>query len=368
MANVVSIVTQIPPLTRENHKWPQTLCGFRNSIKRMTTPWEEKQILRDIVDGLNAAIATQSWEHEELDPIKFNKLLYLAVKHFELPVTYRWYKYGSDFTPHGMGVSDVRPESLTDLPSPDVPRIASPQIEAGISPPSPRQVKDFYVEEVDDIERLFRDDTKEYLRSFYHDYAPESLEGVYTACAVLQKSLDSIGYADDPGQEVVDSLDTVLDELKTLNKEVFHCPKIADVDTRYQPYAELLKDVLITVEDMDGDLSSHQEEMLREVIRFFYEKAWKLVALKLASEESSGANALDWRETAAGRFNVHLSNYDDELQALRHQCEQSGLIADSFREYSGPLVRSADVSRKVDLESDTAEEWEGTSKEANRFL
>jgi len=329
----------------------------------MPSEWQESEILQDILDGLNAAIADESWDHEELDPIKFNKLLYLAVDHFRLPITYRWYKYGADFTPHGLSLSeDVAPTALDELPSPDEPRIDSSDIEDNTDTPSPQQVKQFYQSEVDAIGRLFENDTKAYLESFYHDYAPEGLEDLYATCAVFQKSLDEVGHASAPKQVVDSNINTLLDELHDLSHEVMFCAQVADADEPFRNYADLLEDVLVTVADKPEGLSPRQQDTFRSVVTFFYEEAWQLAALKIAGDEATGGHAFDWRQTATQRYLQEFKQFDKDLRGLRAQVRRAGLIADNLLDFSGSPVRSADHTDRAEHEMDVYEDWEGVSQ------
>lgn len=326
----------------------------------MTTPWEQGQLLRDVADGLRAAFEQEDWDHEQLDPIRFNKLLYRAVDHFDLPITYRWYKYGSDFTQHGLTVDEhTQPADLQELPSPDEPRIES--IEGDHSPPTPRKYKDFFVSEFSG--EFFKNDTKQYLESFYQDYAPEELKDLYMTCAVFQKTLDSIGHSNDPGAKTTNQIDTILGELEELNREVLVYPAIADVDSKFHDYSDLLEDVLITVNDLEGDLDAWQEEIYQNVIRFFYEKAWKLVALKIAIERTNGPNAIDWRERDARRFTRMAGSYDDELAQLANQSTRAGLIADEFLQYQEPRSHHANNNRLREMEESIAEDWSTVSSD-----
>lgn len=333
----------------------------------MTTPFEEELIIEDIIDGLSIAIHEEGWDYDQIDPIKFNKLLYLAVQHFDLPVTYRWYQYGSDFTPHGYDRGDVDPRPASDVGTPNEPSISDTS-RSGEEYPSPREIADFYATEVEGVETLFANDTKEYLQTFYQNYAPEGLEGIYTACSLLQKSLDNIGRAENPGDVANELADTVLEEVRTLNREVYGCELVSDVDRRFTEYASLLKDVIITVDDVQGDLNPAQEERLVDVVRFFYTKAWKFVALKIATERAEGNQAFEWRQTAGTRFTNLARTYDEELRFLRQQTERVGLVLDEFREYTEPIVRQANRSGESELSSDVAERWEGVSREAGREL
>lgn len=329
----------------------------------MVSPWQEDEILRDILDGLNAAIHEEGWDHTDVDPIKFNKLLFLAVNHFDLPVTYRWYKYGVDFTPHGRSIQDdIAPQALSDLASPEVPRVDPEDIEnEDINPPSPEEVCGFYRTEVEDGERLFEDDTKEYLRRFYGDYAPSHLEEVYAACAVFQKSLDDVGHADDPWWVVVENVDVILDELDELTHCVMFCEAIGDVEGQFRKYANLLKDVLVTVAENEEGLTPRQEDALRSVVTFFYSRAWKLVALKIASAHTQGEQSMDWKTTAGNRFLREHEAYEGNLRAIMQRCKRTHLISDNLLDLTGPKARQATVDGRADQEEEVYRDWEGVS-------
>lgn len=335
----------------------------------MTTGWEEKQILYDVVDGLNAAIDAQEWDSEKLDPIKFNKLLFKAVKAFDLPVTYRWYKYGTEFTKHGVKVDEATGRGLVELPSPDEPRIEDPSNPLLDDLPSPARYKEFFEHEVADIDRLFRDETKDYLRTFYDDVATDNLSDVYSSCAVLQRSLDHIGHADDPGAAVSDVMPEIIDEIKALVRALMFCEDVADVDEKFKGYSDFLQDVLVTVTDeRNGELRPRQNEMLRETIRFFYEEAWEIVALKIAIENTEGPNEFVWRKDAANRFSHLVDDYPRALQLLTRETAHAGLVSDALRDYMEPRSRKANAERQLELEERVAKEWGGVSKEANRHL
>lgn len=333
----------------------------------MATKWEQKQTLRDIIDGLNAAIDVAGLTPEDIDPIKLNKLLYLAVNHFDLPVTYWWYKYGSDFTFHGIGTNALQPRALEELSTPTQPRLGPDDLDEGDGYPSPKQYKEFFLTEVNDFERLFEDDTKEYLRAFYQDYAPEDLQDIYTACAIFQKTMDSIGYADEPGTVVTTEIGTAMDELRQLNREVHINPLLDDVREPYKEYTELLKDVLVTVDSTNGELDG-SEEALRDVVRFFYDAAWQIIAFKIASENSHGSDAFERKETANGRLQTLLNNWDRDIDKLRSKSVSHGLVSEDLQEYHAPPAREADQDDKQELINRARREWDGVSWEAERDL
>ena len=348
-------------------KPPVNYRGYKPKHE-MTTNWDEDQILRDTIDGLSAAMDAREVGSDNLDPIKFNKLLYIAVDGLDLPVTYRWYKYGADFKFHNVDESDVQPRAISKVASPNVPRVGSAEIEEDSELPSPSDIQDFYLDRGDDFENVFRNDTKEYLRCFYQDYAPDSLVNLYTACAIFQKSLDDIGHSEAPKGKISGSIDTLLNEASELNKQVHLSDDVSDVDERYKLYSDLLKDIFVTTDDRDDVLSAREEEVLHEAIRFFYNNAWKLVAQKIALQNSSGDNSLRWRTTTARQFNSWLDTYPDDLQSLRKQCADSGLVAEEFSKFWDGRNESNDESDRIRLEAQVANKWKNASEEANQYL
>lgn len=337
----------------------------------MTTPWEERQILRDIVDGLNAAIAANplSWDSDDIDPIKLNKLVYLAVDHFDLNVTYRWFKYGADLTKHEpVSVDRVGPVSINSLPSPDTPRLGDAIEDEEEMPPTPRDFKHFFVRELDDIGRIFEDDTRDYLREFYTDYAPEPFDQLYPECAVLQKSLDELARSDDPGEYIHQNADELLEDISRVKNEVESISLLHDQARPFGRFCDLLKDVIVSVEAEDGEVSRRGEQTLRDLVFFFYETAWLLVSLKIASANAEGPAAESWRRNASGRLGDLEANYTDELYALFRQCVDAELIGEDLLEF-WPSHDSTIETRGVnEIERQGIDEWSGVGEEVSRLL
>lgn len=336
----------------------------------MNNPWEERQILRDIIDGLNSAIAMnyQRLGFEEIDPIKLNKLIYLAVHEFELDISYRWFKYGSDFTKHGnVDVASVHAVPINDLPSPDSPRIADSREEDDL-PPTPRDYKHFFEREIENIDRIFTEETREYLRSFYQNYAPEPYEDLYAECAVLQKSIDEIGSADNPGSIIYRQADELLDEISSVRHEVNRIPDLNQQSKPFGRFLKLLKDVVVTVESREGEITNSQKQAIESLVYFFYEVAWLLIALKIASKKSHGPQEESWKTGAKERLKEQEETYSDELYAIYRQCIESDLIDDELLKFRQLSADERESRPMPDVEKRGLEEWKGVSAEANQYL
>lgn len=331
----------------------------------MTNSWGERELIRDIIDGLNAAIEANDWDHAALDPIKFNKLLYRAVQRFEVPVTYRWYKYGADFTTHGFSPDSVRPTALEDLPSPDEPRVANPWETEPYHNPTPREIK-HYFEDILDPE-FFADNTKEYLEEFYSGYAPEEYESLYVKSAKLQKTLDIIGLSDERGMPMFENADVLRDELKALGREILSRDGLEEVVEPYLKYANLLKDIATTVEANDGHISSLQNDVIRQSVDYFYSVTWLYVTLKVAEEHTYGPSARPLKRASLDHLDEISSEYDTEFNKLLSRCVRSDLIEEEVARYYSEVESDID-DRKIELDRSVAEDWQEVSSEANEHL
>lgn len=335
------------------------------------TPWEERQILQDIIDGLGAAIDERDdWSPHQVDDIKFNKLLYLAIDGFELPITYRWYRYGFDVTHHGKSKEDIEPRALSELPSPEEPRIVEEWETQPFEYPSPEEYKLFYLDIAPDLNTIFQEDTKEYLREFYHDYAPEEYEELYVACVTFQKTLDEVGYADDPGQALVENYDELDSELRRLKGVVTMHPTLEDSPNALLQYLEVLQDTNATIHQVDGDLTRHQLDVFKDVITFFYTEAWRFVSLEIAENNNIGGdNRRDLLDTTLDDIEELEKNFDSQLQALQQRCLRADLISDEIQAYRVDEEELANAyTRKADEDRTTEQEWQFVTAEVDEEL
>jgi len=337
----------------------------------MTTPWEERQIIQGVVDGLNAAIAANpsSWDYDELDPIKLNKLLFIAVDHFDLDITYRWFKYGSDFTKHPpVSVTSIYPTAINDLASPDKPRLADSVDEDDEISPTPRDYKHFFEREADGIERIFTDNTREYLRSFYTDYAPSELQELYAECAVLQTSLDEIIDADNPGSLIYERTDELLNEITAVKQKVKKTDFLKNQAKPFGRFSRLFKDVIVTVESREGEITNRQNQVIDDLVYFFYENAWLLVSLKIASRHTHGPNADNWIKGANVRLAELEESFSTDMYSIYRQCVEADLIGNELLKFWKRTLSEEEHRPTLPVEERAFDEWRGSSQEANRQL
>jgi len=291
----------------------------------MTSPWEQNQILIDIMDGLGVAIHDEDADIANLTSIKLNKLLYLAANKFDLPITYSWYKYGASLSggQNDVAVDSVEPQALADLPSPDEPSIGN-----SWDYPSPEEYAYFFKNDIE-LTNILQEETKSYLREFYTGYAPEEYRDLYVASAVLQKSLDTIldMNTEEFNENSAECLDTIEEELRDLDHQTLLNSHIeADEENALTAYTDLLRQVINNLDNQATDLSRKQFQKFRRLLKFYYSHAWKYVSLGISEKTASGPSRRDLIGGAVSDLDSLEKNYTDELQALKKSCEDAGLV------------------------------------------
>jgi hypothetical protein len=292
----------------------------------MVTPWEENQILYDIMDGLGAAIYESDADPDRLTSIKLNKLIYRAVQQYDLPITYSWYIYGASLSG---GTNDVAVETVDVAPLDDTISPDEPSIGENWEYPSPEEYKYFYKRDVD-LEEILRKETKSYIRSFYSDYAPEEYEELYRASATLQKSLDRI--LDDDYESLVSEFETVSEtvreEIRAVDTKLLMNENIEeDIEDAFTSYSSTLIEAIDNISGR-SEISKETIQYFKRMIRFFYSNAWKYVALSISEKTATGPSRRDLVKGAVNDIDAMEKNYTDELIALREISIRNGLLPD----------------------------------------
>jgi len=294
----------------------------------MVTPWEENQILSDIMSGLGAAIEESEVDPNKLSSIKLNKLLYLAVDDFGLPITYSWYKYGASLSG---GQNDVSVENVPLRPVDQVPSPDEPSIGQDWEYPTPREYKYFFERDID-LDNILREETKAYLRTFYDDYAPEEFRGLYVSSAILQKSLDELLDADiDEFDTKLNTLsNTIEDELREVDSEILLNEYIeSEEEEAFTSYSYTLREAIEHASGNGISLTVEQVDAFRSILRFFYSHAWKYIALSISEQTAEGPSRRDMIRGAVTDLDNLEKNYTDELKALRDRAIKRELLPGS---------------------------------------
>ena len=297
----------------------------------MHTLGDEDDLLEDVKEGVEIAMHRQGYGEDAVDPIKLNKLAYFAIREFELPITYGWYKYGPAPVNVARQVVDPSPRPSEEVAAADEPRIRNLNHQNR----SPEEYSYFYAEDLAEFERILETPTKEYLVTFYFEHAPDEFRDLYIASVELQQVLDEI--KDDPswhdeGDEYVALLER---RFPRLIREVRSNPRLQEAEAReaIERYEQLFTDV-VTTASRQSELTEAQQRFIGRLVDTFYGGAWNYVALLVSRatvDLSPGTNQQQLR-----------NSIERDLQDIRTECP---------REHS----RLAERATQFDLRSDSTE-------------
>jgi len=295
----------------------------------MFTLGDEDGILEDIKEGVEIAMHRKGYDSDSVDPIKFNKLAYFAIKEYDVPITYGWYKYG----PAPVNVANQK-VSVTPTPEDAVQAVNEPRVKSpSNNMRSPEEYSYFFSEDLDEFEHIVKADTKEYLTEFYFENAPDEYRDLYIASGELQQVLDRIkkdtSWHED-GEAVVSLLTK---RFPRVTHEVASNPNLKESVSKIQEYEHLLTEILITASDKD-EVTEVQQRFIKRVIDYFYGGAWKYVALLISRDTvnlSPGENKNRLLNSIEDELGELRNEYDKELSRLKEEAEQYDLVSESSR-------------------------------------
>lgn len=289
----------------------------------MVTPWEEEQILHDVMDGLRVAIHESEVDNSHLNSIKLNKLLYFAVKEFDLPITFSWFKYGASLSDTAVNVDYVEPVPSDQLPNPETPRLGREW-----EYPTPQEYKYFFKENVD-LDHIFSETTKEYLEEFYRGYAPENYAQLYAYSAIFQKTVDGIldMRLDEFNSQLDEIADKAKEEIRELNIEMILHEGFDDrVIDKFTLYSDLILDVFANLQEETDEINRSQFSALQSTLKFYYSHAWKYVALVISENTVTGPSDRDLYKGAVTELDTLDKTYDEDVENVRQRLVKEELL------------------------------------------
>lgn len=325
----------------------------------MVTPWEENQILKDILEGLGAAMHEKDLDERDLTQVKLNKLLYFAINNFKLPITYSWFKFGVSLDANSqVDTRKVVIQPLDAFRNPTEPRIQRP----GTRYYSPEEYYYYFRDDVSELESIFEDDSKEYLITFYENYAPPEYQTIYTQNALLQKAIDAVRNSEQPGTHASEIIDDADQAIKSLNYELMTNELFDDVVDYHLNYVDLLRDTLATSADLGDEMTDSQESLLVELIDFYYSHSWKFITLAISEDTAQGPNRRELVSGTLDEMSALEKTYEDELSVLRELCEIEDLLPyHNLRDSELETRLIEGYKERAEADKDLVNEWRHVS-------
>ena len=322
----------------------------------MLTRADESDLIDDIKDGIGIALNWRGASANSIDSIKLNKLVYLAVKRLNIPITFGWYKYGPAPVDLQYSETAVRSKTQEECDAPHESRLPERDFY------SPLEYAYFFDNELDDFEQILQAPTKEFLVSFYKREAPDKYKSLYIKNAQLQQILDEIE-SDASWHEDVDIYYREISQRAgELTRELMQIESLRETQSSFRKYVRFLKSLIAHTSEHDS-LSDTQQRFVKRIVGYYYGGAWKYVGLKISENTvhlSPGTNQQKL-----------LTSIENDRQEIRADINDD---LDRFKERAAVLELTEDESQKrtvqeshdenQPLDQDYAELWARANAEA----
>jgi len=295
----------------------------------MLTVGDEADLLVDIEEGIQIAMHRREYSADAIDPIKVNKLAYFAIQDLDVPITYGWYKYGPAPV-FDTDTARIEPAPESELSAPDSPRIPDPGREFY----SPTEYAFYFERDCTEFDRILRTPTKEYLRSFYEDHAPDPYAKLYEKSIQVQVIIDEISDDSQWHSKADDYYKSLNRQMGELHRELLAIDHLSEVVEDFSDYSRLLKDVIAEASTLET-LDPAQQRFIKRVIEYFYSGVWNYAALLISKNTvalSPGHNDAKLLNSIEGDLRELRDSVADEIGSLRRQSSARDLLPDYYAE------------------------------------
>ncbi|WP_254523984.1 hypothetical protein [Natrinema caseinilyticum] len=354
-----------------------------------------------LVDELLECIATAMVSLEDVDPkyatkTKLQKLLYLAVDEFDLPLTYSWYLAGAvvpsdPVTPSGLE------SAFDDLPSPDEPSsdaveasesigsvdevgesidssTTQPSHQPDVEPIDPvlftdetdsdpepdrtpsseglgdrrDEIIDFYTSTIPDV---WHQNTMRFLQNFYLDHAPSAYRDLYVQSTHLRTRLHEIETvvtahleSEQPTQSIGDIAKSAGLDISDLHCTIRSSDSLSATFDGFVRGTNLIEDALMMLADRKpASLDQEHLAVVRSMQEFFYYYVWRYPCLVISQETATGPSA----DSLRARHQNRLANFEAELDRAADRFERELAAAGLRPDYTDYTVSNGDVTETI---------------------
>lgn len=310
----------------------------------MTSLSEEQKIIDDLEEGLASAIL----DHDQLDSdavsylseTKLQKLLYLAINKFDLPVTYSWYLAGAHIAEADVGVRHVD-KNLNQISSNIGPKnqlLRDSRPEQKTRSKSGKDIseyEEFFAQILDDIWFKQRHD---FLEEFYTEYAPEKYQNLYLRSLELRRLFAELkeNYQEDStkqlslknysgGVQESNFYSDFEDVCRDLEFEIGTDKSISMTADAFSNFVDILLDVIFEIQQSDNqDNSIKRKQLVERANDFFFYNAWRRPCLYISKETATGPNAYKLVSNREQQIKVAETVYNEELAEFKKRCSELG--------------------------------------------
>jgi hypothetical protein len=346
----------------------------------------ETRLIEDVLACLGEAVErTEEVTLDYANKTKIQKLLWLAIDEFELPITHSWYLAGSvvpDTTVSPSTVAEVTPETpQTDQPSGSDVAVANPSDDTDAAPssvtgdtpdvaadtprpdrepldpvlfpdvpadPSAADSSDTLTDYVADRQTLvafFEDlltdvwyqETMRFLQNFYDEHAPQRYRSLYVTSAHLRTHLldaeDAVATilaGEDPSRSLADIAQALRLDISDLHYYLKRDDELATTLDAVIEGTTLIEDAFLRLEQRDADeLTSAHRDALGVTQEFFYYTVWRYPCLLISRETASGPQAAQLRDERTATLAGFEATVEQSCTELSETLATAGLLPDA---------------------------------------
>jgi len=346
------------------------------------------------IDDLLACLAAAIDRRGDIPPeyankTKLQKLLYLAIDEFDLPVTYSWYLAGSvvpsdpattetlataglDISPRGPSIDETQDETFdpdasittgeqfeeettdTGLPKhrdrdedkPIIdPVLFTDSLSSNTSESDDRSsevslidhvdsrdvVIDFYVEI---LPTVWHQTTMRFLQNFYRDHAPDRYRSLYLTSIHLRTHLldaeDAVRACvegEQPTRSLADIADSIRMEVSDLHYYIRANDELADTLGAVVEGTTIIEDVFMLLEQAEPDeLTDTHTEAIETLQDFFYYHVWRYPCLIISRETAVGPQAEELRTERDERLETFGRELEKQCEEVRNALAEIDLV------------------------------------------
>jgi hypothetical protein len=344
------------------------------------------------INGLLECIGSAIQQLDSVDPTyanktKLQKLLYLAIEKFDLPVTYSWYLAGAVVPDDPATPADLH-STIDNLPRPDTPSVPSmndaaldklqtdvemstaPDIgevgpdssnienkpdepsvapDEGVDVPDPvlftggsgptedddpldgrrDDIIDFYISTIPDV---WRQNTMRFLQNFYLEYAPVEFRELYVQSTHLRTRLrdvenvvDAHVHGREPDQDLVNLSVELGRDISDLHCSIRESDALDDTFRAVVRGTDAIEDGLMVLADRNpDDLDEAHLDVVDTMQDFFYYWVWRYPCLVMSRDTATGPCAAALRDARRDQ----LETFEQDLLERTAEFEDELAAAD----------------------------------------
>lgn len=303
---------------------------------------EELRVRQNVVDGLELALddVIPDGMRREITKTEREKLIYFAVREFDLPITYSWYLAGAK--------TAFTPDSPVGTTSPEAPSVPTPdefvQPEASDTDPEVQRYREFFRSQTFfddyDLRTVYFTSNADFLCDVYEEFAREEYTDLYIHSTRLREKLRSLNESIDRGTPNASLTDwgagaedgwlsphqeeEIRRLVSDLHLDLGRLDGFGETRTPVTKGTDVIESVLTKLTHVSS-LNVEQTALVNGLGEFFYEYVWKYPALKISADTATGPNA-GIRKRQHGNIFRHFDGIlQERIDELSEQHQRAGL-------------------------------------------